>query len=147
MYTMNTYLPPQPSPPSFLSSEAHSEVNSEQGPWLATGAPNRNETVSPPSPQVTGEPTGPETSCSSAETTVSEKPERVCQGPTWKIVRTRAPHLRDHRAGFMNAPGLFHLEKRRASIQTWVHFGSRSPEGCHRAHGTCGLRRQSHRKT
>lgn len=149
VHNAHILTPPQPLPPSCLSSEVHSEANSEQDPWLATGAPNRNETVSQPSSQVRGDPTGPETSCSSAETIVSEKPKRVCW-PSAIVPRphpencTWAPHLRDQRAGSANTQGLFRQKKRKVGIQTWVNFGSRPPKGCHRAHGTCGLRRQSH---
>lgn len=117
MYTVHLTYPPQSSPPSCLSSEAHSEANSEQDPWLAPGAPNRNETVSPPSSQVSGDPTGPETSCSSAETTVSEKPEcagplQLCQGPTWKTVCTMDPTPKGSQSSLCECSGGYFIWRR-----------------------------------
>lgn len=53
--------PPLPLPPSCLSSQVHAEANSEQGSGPATGITNRNETASPPSSQVRGDPIGAET--------------------------------------------------------------------------------------
>lgn len=69
--------PPQSLPPGCLSSQVHSEANSGQGPGLAIGVTNRNETAFPPSSQVREDPVGANTSSFGAGTIVPEKTKMV----------------------------------------------------------------------